>query len=492
MCPVLTSQPKLLTPHLLVYSLPRSSLKYSHAYIHTPSPTSLWDESHLLASADGSSPFILGQICAYWRSVALNTPTLWSSLYIENPTPYMVPHVQMWLERANSIGLTLVVRDWLDSEVRECDEGTRGVLCVLMEKGLQWRSVDFVLELRDNTVFDDIADCPELEDVRLVARYWDQRALDAFWSNIHGASPSMKKVNWWKAFNSQDVGLPGHAPWRQLQSITTSRLVTDEELLFILYACPDLEYLSVRYSSSPSTLPPPTTPSIRHDHLETLILHLASNAAPIFEFISLPSLKALHLANGFDYGLPALGSVSSLVEERIGRPIQECLKRSSPCQLRELAIHRFDHGTAVDSLFGMIQRLLDLSTTQNLEVFDLYPLPTDSYLESSSREMVDSFIKHPAQCVREMATRIQAEEEDQNLLGGVMVKRRPTDVVVVDPAMDAVECIDGDADGSFPEIDWKYGSDFEMAIGYGFVAGQFDVNGMTGAQADLAKLHFDD
>jgi len=154
-------------------------------YIHSPSPTSFWDESCLLASAGGSSPFPLTHICSYWRNVVLNTPTLWSSLYIENPTPEMIPQVQTWIERAGDVGLRLTLRDWLDSEMRGCDEGTKEVLRIFTQRSSSWRNINFVLEFKDDTVFNELDKLPNLEEVQLIARYWNRETLEAFWTKVH-------------------------------------------------------------------------------------------------------------------------------------------------------------------------------------------------------------------------------------------------------------------------------------------------------------------
>ncbi|KAF5359712.1 hypothetical protein D9756_002854 [Leucocoprinus leucothites] len=458
------------------------------SYIHTPSPACLWDESHLTASASGSSPFPLTQICSYWRTVVLTTPMLWSSLYVENPTPDMVPQIQMWLERAGDVGLNLVLRDWLDSEARECDEGTKDILKMFIERSARWKSVDFVLELRDATIFDELDGCPNLDGVRVLARYWDQQTLGAFWSKVHRTSPSLKKVNWCKAFTEQGLGLPRDAPWRQLQSITASCTISDEELLFILQACPELVHLNVRYSSSRSCLP--STSDFQHDRLETLKLRLTSDAAAVFNHMSLPALKSLHLINEYDYyDTPIPLASSTAIDETIGKPVEECLKRSSPhCRLRELVLHRFEGESVGNDLTRMLRRWLDLPVTHELESFDLYLIPPVHCWRSSAMELVDVLARNPAQRVRDVALMLEEEIQEQEQWH-VVVRRQPTNKIVVDLEMGALDCDTEQDEGWDEEMEWKGEHEFEFGHGYGVE--EFTEEGMTNVQAILAELHRD-
>jgi hypothetical protein len=47
-------------------------------------------------------------------------PILWSSIYIECPTPEQIDLVRMWLYRAGTCPLDLCLRDWLDSSNFRC------------------------------------------------------------------------------------------------------------------------------------------------------------------------------------------------------------------------------------------------------------------------------------------------------------------------------------------------------------------------------------
>lgn len=286
----------------------------------------------------------------------------------------------MWLDRAGTCPLSLALRDWLDSSNRGCSEGTEAILKMFVEKSRWWRNLDLVIELRHSSILDSLEwdACPNLETASVCARYWNKEALDTFWSKLH-RSPSLRQVDWYRAFKG---GLPPHAPWAQLQQIKTLSVLSDVDVVFLLQACPELHSLDIHYTSSASFIPPS---SVCHDHLESLILNVAGDSTPLFDHISLPSLRILHLNNGYGFALPH-------VDEAIGKPVEGCLQRSQ-CSLDDLEIIQFDHGHNLDEF---LQHLLYVPATRNLSHFDLYPMRNDIV-------DLDAMAKHPSQCVREIA-----------------------------------------------------------------------------------------
>jgi hypothetical protein len=324
------------------------------------------------------------------------------------------------LERAGSCLLNLGFKDWFDSEGSECDEPTREVLNLFVQRKERWRSVDFVIELRDSVIFDSLDDrcgLRNLEEARVCARYWDKETSDAFWTRIH-RSPALRSVDWFRAYKG--FGLPMHAPWRQLRSITTLGEVSDGEILFILKACPDLLSLNVRYTTSTlmtSELPPPSSSAlIQHNWLETLTLHIAADETPFFDYLSLPNLKTLHIGN-------ECMTQEFCLEEAIGRPVEECLKRSK-CTLRDLEILRFEHAPNMDKL---LSRLLYHPATRDLDSFDLYPTPSHSQPFD-----LDILTEHPASCVRDAAVAIEDRRHQQHLVIVSPTKGRVVDLVDMD------------------------------------------------------------
>lgn len=410
------------------------------AYIASPSDSLIWEDGTVTSAPTGDSPMILGQICSYWRSVVLEMPTLWSSIFVEYPAPYHVDLVQMWLDRAGSCPLNLVLRDWVDSGNRGCSEGTEAIMKMFVERSKSWKSIDFVIELRDSSILDSLGwdACPILESASVCARYWNREVLGTFWEKLH-RSPLLRCVDWYRTFKG---GLPAHAPWAQLRHIKTMSTLSDEDVVFILQACPELSSLDIYYTSSMSL--PPSTPII-HDRLDTLILNLVSDSTPLFDHISLPALQTLHLNNECGFTPPHL-------DEAVGGPIEAFLRRSQ-CTLSDLEILHFDYGRNIDEL---LQHVLYAPATRCLEHFDLYPIRHD-VLD------LDAMAEHPAQCVRDAVSAMEKE---------VFIRPREIVLEVVD-----MECLDDQV-----YFEWEYASS----------PASFGNDGMTSFQSHLAQLHLDD
>ncbi|KAJ7940156.1 hypothetical protein B0H13DRAFT_1454893, partial [Mycena leptocephala] len=54
-----------------------------------------------------TAPLILCGICRRWREVALSTPKLWNSLFLQLNTYKTADFCQMWLSRARGAPLSL-------------------------------------------------------------------------------------------------------------------------------------------------------------------------------------------------------------------------------------------------------------------------------------------------------------------------------------------------------------------------------------------------
>ncbi|KAJ7506870.1 hypothetical protein B0H11DRAFT_245559 [Mycena galericulata] len=61
-------------------------------------------------------PMVFVQICQSWRNIALSTPSLWTSIRVERPSLKFVNFLEIWLERARNLPLSIVLFDSLDYE----------------------------------------------------------------------------------------------------------------------------------------------------------------------------------------------------------------------------------------------------------------------------------------------------------------------------------------------------------------------------------------
>ncbi|KAJ7506883.1 hypothetical protein B0H11DRAFT_2323538, partial [Mycena galericulata] len=59
-------------------------------------------------------PMVFVQICQSWRNIALSTPSLWTSIRVERPSTKFVKFLEIWLERARNLPLSIVLFESLD------------------------------------------------------------------------------------------------------------------------------------------------------------------------------------------------------------------------------------------------------------------------------------------------------------------------------------------------------------------------------------------
>ncbi|KAJ7621895.1 hypothetical protein DFH06DRAFT_1340898 [Mycena polygramma] len=62
----------------------------------------------------GEAPLLFQQICHSWSTIALSTPSLWSTIYRESPD---AADLELWISRARSLPLSLFLHGNLSSEV---------------------------------------------------------------------------------------------------------------------------------------------------------------------------------------------------------------------------------------------------------------------------------------------------------------------------------------------------------------------------------------
>jgi hypothetical protein len=82
-------------------------------------------------------------------------------------------------------------------------------LKIFVEKSRHWRSLDFVIELRESTILDMLERdaCSNMERAALRSRYWGRETLDTLWAKLHHG-PSPCQVSWYRYF--QDGLSLGH------------------------------------------------------------------------------------------------------------------------------------------------------------------------------------------------------------------------------------------------------------------------------------------
>lgn len=258
-----------------------------------------------------TNPFVLGQVCGYWRSLVTSMPMLWSSLCIRGPKRFHISLIRLWLNRAGKYPLTIHASEDLRLRYRghRVMEKTRDgaqLFCVLLEYSQTWRRIDFDMPGLKHPLQILPSVLPRLESVVLGSRLLTHGDTDKIWRAIF-RSPSLRRIVW-QVGDFED--LLDHTPWAQLTHITF--LTTVNGLLYHLQQCTNLEELTINNVSIPLSLTTATLPKLRSlavDIIEPREYHL-------FDCLTLPSLESLSIRDVF---IPNDGQNSHIVINHLVR-----------------------------------------------------------------------------------------------------------------------------------------------------------------------------
>ncbi|KAJ6531174.1 hypothetical protein B0H19DRAFT_1190686 [Mycena capillaripes] len=296
-----------------------------------------------------TAPLVLCGICRQWRGLALSTPRLWSSLFLDFdvmlPKDGMVELYQMWLSRARGAPLSLCLEDLEEQQV------PKGPIRLLLKQivGLsqQWRNVEF-----------DIG-----------------RDLAHFIFPIEGAFPLLEKFNlsvmslgelpifFYDTPNLRDVSVLRYSsqirvPWHQLTTFCCQDIEIGSCLDILCHTSNLLDGTFYLRKGPPL----PLISVLEHVHLHHLVLSAidedlpTTNPMPVLDFLKTPALKSLTLEFTNYDGTQAIDF----------SPFLSFLSRSS-ARLHTLALSYMP--TTSDTLIEC------LKATSSLVVLKLTPVP---------------------------------------------------------------------------------------------------------------------
>lgn len=306
-----------------------------------------------------TTPFLLAEVCYYWRSVALSMGDLWQSMFIGPPKTEHIPLVRLWLSRAGEYPLSL----WLFQSRYPSEaelQATNEILSLLIDRLHRWKSIEFRFSAG---VHQPLLDIPHnaavsLEAARIDARYWGQSNTDALWRALH-SSPLLCRPDW---VNHYWHGPPSHAPWAQLTYIRLEGLHSIDAVLNILFHCQRVTVLTLQ-------LVPPDAPfqprAFVLPELRTLTISTETELGSFFQSLILPRLVSLDIMHRLGVRMT-----------RSSLPIADLICRSS-CQLGKLAL-----GVDEDDLFDYL-RMQELQSITELQLYDQV---TDKLVRMLSRQ----------------------------------------------------------------------------------------------------------
>ncbi|KAJ7675737.1 hypothetical protein DFH06DRAFT_1292001 [Mycena polygramma] len=261
-----------------------------------------------VVASDSSRVLTIWAVSKHWHNIAVNTPSLWSTLILTSRHP--ARHSRRWIERSKgrireisfhptSSVETISLRGMLWSHLRICKLENPNIANYIGGKTHQLASLE-ELHIKGSIDCDLLLSIPDSKLQRL---------------KLEGT------------LFSWDVLASYHRNLTSLEVLAVCIPPSLETLMVILGSNPMLEQLTVNldgYVHEPLSSPPPLT----LPNLHTLQLGLAPWTPRFFALVTMPRLETLRLAN-----LRAVG-LSSLIEQR--PPLISLSLNSSPIPSTEL------------------------------------------------------------------------------------------------------------------------------------------------------------
>ncbi|KAF8186902.1 hypothetical protein K438DRAFT_1835241 [Mycena galopus ATCC 62051] len=286
-----------------------------------------------------SAPLLFGRICRDWRTIALNSPELWTSLKIDRGIPVALS--ETWLARAQGMPLSLELEA---SSFNDEEWDYSEVLVVFKQHSRTWRDVTLDIPAEQMHLLGTDLPLPLLERLDI----WSLSDTEPTYSAFRNA-PALRWLT---------LGLYAHPtvlqlPWTQITTLQCrSGALTPTELLIILSYMPNITNCAfTTYNESESDPLPDVT---RLGSLTSLSLEtdLSEGMSQIFDHISVPALRILDLSSILFSGRVLVSRLRSFLSR-------------SDCRLRELFI-RIDGDKPCEKDFI---ELLEIQPT--LEKFEL-------------------------------------------------------------------------------------------------------------------------
>ena len=312
------SQPIFKLPVELLCDIFAKYIEDERAPVHRDSPLPL------VSYHCRGDPMVLGQVCSTWRDIALNMPSLWSTILIDKPKWSQLNRTKIWLERSRSSQLTLsVVTDY------DPDHGgisaSRKILSLFASHITRWHKIDFRLS-RDmlkflHDILSPASRCTELAAVSLYmypvrppAPIWEDASVSGVWSIVY-SSPTLRKVTW---NDDRAFKLAKNTPFSQLTHLDINLFVAVDEILEVLAQCYRAEEITIRTFEKPSLDCQLTSPIVL-PYLRTFKLYSSIALAPLYASMTFGSLETLLIS--YD------GSATSTIGDVPA--LSDCLERSS-------------------------------------------------------------------------------------------------------------------------------------------------------------------
>ena len=237
------------------------------------------------------APLLLGQICRYWRAVALATSYIWSRIHVSlnfRGVKAQRSWVESWLKRSKESPLSISIR-WYRSPA-----GFHPVFNSVLRHVHRWEDVDIQLP---RVFFDSLAsDKPSLPTLRKLRIHVTSGSPLPNWFDVFSVAPKLRRVA--LCTGSGAIQLP----WKHLTHCTVSSNMTD--CLAIMHKSPHLIVCAMEDCTSSSWSPTPLLEvlpvvsyisSLQIIQTTRCIQATRCDCGEIFSSLTLPALRNLSI-----------------------------------------------------------------------------------------------------------------------------------------------------------------------------------------------------
>ncbi|KAJ6489626.1 hypothetical protein C8R47DRAFT_474380 [Mycena vitilis] len=349
-------------------------------------------------------PLRLGQICGFWRQIALSTPELWNAIRLDiGSRSHLFKRHHTWrihtsLSRAGSLPLTIAVL--MTEQSPGAESFTKQMLQIFVSHSRAWGNIRIepMSEALSESLQAVHRQLPRLRSLELIMV---KRPQPGEFGLMFEDAPLLRTVEL-SCFGSQKLALP----WAQLTSLDLDRS-TQAHLADILNWAPNIINLILRTIPRLHLVSP-----ISHSGLRSIIFAGAAEyPREIFSFLHAPQLLQLKMAarssSPFEPSLVNSASLQRLSLHIYGTitPIQDGLVDGLATlrSLKTLKLTGFSSKSAIPSLDPILSRLAKdpgfLPALESLSITMLnetYPSPSKSgvLVQEMLQSRLSSTLRH--------------------------------------------------------------------------------------------------
>jgi hypothetical protein len=231
--------------------------------------------------------FILGAVCSHWRKLALSTPRLWCTIYVNldrGDSESKADMVRTWLERSGHCPLSIGLR----AEERDC--GDHPVLDLVIQNSHRLQAFDIFLSCTSMGALAPLrGQLPILQSLVLGDPGAGFESIESSFK-VFADAPHLHILDLGPAYNLGIFDLP----FAQIIQCSTTDFATDE-CLDVLRMTPNAK--AYEFKGMYEAMVPSQSPVVSHLHSLSIAQssHDLLDLGQIFGLLTLPSIRELSL-----------------------------------------------------------------------------------------------------------------------------------------------------------------------------------------------------